>query len=429
MRTSFHFSPTSEFERKLLQYIANQFFGFCFKGRGWGDKNESGFQLFAGFGEKEKIGFFDSKRISEFVDASSDYIISHLTYDVKNELEKLHSKNMDGIEFPLLQFTIPSIVFFKKENQWTIEYQAEDFEESEITELLSEIETIELQNPKFNLPPVQNRLSKTEYLEALARIQEHIQLGNIYQANFCQEFYWENAEIEPTELFYKGFELNPNPFSVYYKTGNNHCISFSPERFISVDGKQLLSQPMKGTAPRGQDAEDDQSQIDFLKNSEKDRRENVMIVDMVRNDLSHFAAKGSVKVPELYKIETYPKVHQMYSTVTAELKECNQLMDALLKCFPMGSMTGAPKISAMKIIEDLEYTKRGMFSGTIGYFTPDHKADFNVIIRTLLYNEDKQYLSCHVGGGITIMSDPEGEYDECLVKFNPIKQLIQRISQ
>jgi para-aminobenzoate synthetase component I len=427
LRTRFSISPSEHFEEKLLHFLDQQAFSFCFKGKGWGNQNDFQFEVFAGFGIKTSVDEFNPEGLANLVNDSKDFIVSHLSYDVKNQLEKLQSENQDGIDFQELKYTIPQLVFLKKSSQWKALFHSTDFTEKEIIGFVEAIENTVVEQ-EYYIGKQQSRLTKQEYLSAMHSLQQHLQRGDIYQANFCQEFYWENTQISAAGLFFKGFSQNPNPFSIFYKIKEKRCISFSPERFIAASGKTLVSQPMKGTAARGANENEDQTQIDFLKSSEKDRRENVMIVDMVRNDLSHFAAKGSVKVPELYRIETYPKVHQMYSTVTAELKDKNQLNDALLKCFPMGSMTGAPKVRAMQIIESLEHTKRGLFSGTIGFFTPNGQADFNVIIRSLLYDEQTHYLSCHVGGGITILSDSEAEYEECLVKFKPIQQLIASIA-
>lgn len=426
MRTHYEQPVSENWSKGLLLWLAEKDFSFCFKGKGWGSFSQSNYEVFAGFGVKQQIqGFESEKKLSDFVNLTKDYIISHITYDVKNHLENLSSKNIDRVSFPEIQFTVPKVAFKLVGNNLFASYFETDFTEQEIRRIISEIETRKNSEiKKTTLSKPNWRLTKAQYIEALTALKAHIKQGNIYQANYCQEVFWPRSQVNTGAIFHQGFEENPNPFSVYYKTEKHHCMSFSPERFLAIDNNTVYSQPMKGTAPRGHSETEDKTQIEILKNSEKDRRENVMIVDMVRNDLSHFAAKGSVKVPELYRVQTYPKVHQMYSTVKAELNHPENLMKAILKCFPMGSMTGAPKISAMKIIEELEYSKRGLFSGTIGFITPEKNADFNVIIRSLIYDEESKYLSCHVGGGITDMSDIEAEYEECLVKVRPILQLL-----
>lgn len=430
MRTQHQQVVSEHWVKGLTLWLAHQDFSFCFKGSGWGSFSHSGFDAFAGFGVKKQIEKFTSEEeIAAFVNSTEDYIITHINYDVKNHLENLSSNNLDEVGFPEMKFTVPKVMFKLIGTQLTVSYFSSEYNTQEIEDLISEIDaSASSETEKAALGKLYWRLRKDEYIKALTALKTHIKRGDIYQANYCQELFWPQSQLNAGATFHHGFEQNPNPFSVYYKVGTHHCMSFSPERFLAVEKNTIYSQPMKGTAPRGTTKESDQAQIDILKNSEKDRRENVMIVDMVRNDLSHFAAKGSVKVPELYRVQTYPKVHQMYSTVKAELNHPENLVKAILKCFPMGSMTGAPKISAMKIIEDLEHTKRGVFSGTIGYITPEKNADFNVIIRSLMYNEESHYLSCHVGGGITDMSDVEAEYEECLVKVRPILQLLNAVS-
>lgn len=412
----------------LTHWLDQHHFAFCFRGKGWGSFDETHPDILAGFGEKAKITSFESaEKIHEFVQTHNEHIICHLTYDVKNRLEKLNSCNVDLIDFPELQLTVPKVVFKVFGNEVEVLFSDETHAESDVISMLDSIEQFEIKPTENSLSEANFRLTKTDYLQALIRLKTEIKLGNIYQANFCQEVYWENANINAATVFNEGFDSNPNPFSVFYKIGNHYCLSFSPERFVAIVNGKMFSQPMKGTAPRGETPEMDEQNKKNLRESEKDRRENVMIVDMVRNDLSHFAKAGSVCVPELYKIETYPRVHQMYSTVEAELKDPKLVIDALLKCFPMGSMTGAPKVSAMRLIEETEQSKRGMFSGTIGYFTPQKNGDFNVIIRSLIYNKTTQKLSCHVGGGITDWSDIEAEYEECMVKLKPILHLVNSI--
>lgn len=185
-----------------------------------------------------------------------------------------------------------------------------------------------------------------------------------------------------------------------------------------------MSQPIKGTARRAEDREEDQQIIEALENDPKEHSENVMIVDLVRNDLSRIAEKGSVRVDELCKVYTFTQVHQLISSVRARIAEGIPPVEALRTSFPMGSMTGAPKISAMKIIEELEETRRGLYSGAVGYFSPDGDFDFNVVIRSILYNVKNQYLSFSVGGAITASSIPEKEYEECMIKARAMLQVL-----
>ena len=233
---------------------------------------------------------------------------------------------------------------------------------------------------------------KEEYHKKVSKILEHINRGDIYEANFCQEFYAENATINPLEVYNHLNEISEPPFATFLKIEHQYLLSATPERYIKKEGNKIISQPIKGTAKRLRSKIDDEKIASDLSRDIKERSENVMIVDLVRNDLSKTAKIGSVKVEELCKVYTFKQVHQMISTVVSEIDEKIHPIDVLQSTFPMGSMTGAPKVSAMKIIEDLEETKRGLYSGTIGYFTPENNFDFNVIIRSILYNEEEKYI-------------------------------------
>ncbi|MEX2597222.1 MAG: anthranilate synthase component I family protein [Salibacteraceae bacterium] len=422
MRNSIWFSIDDSFDEKLTLWLEKQSIGVCFKGDGW---NIDG-KLLAGFGQIQRIASDQPADIISFCEHSNDYVFCHLTYDVKNALEKLESTGQDHCIFPLFASFIPEVVITVKGKDACYHYYPHIQSVAGLESIHQEIQAIDINDipAAFGDLPVKQRTSKEEYLEALGQIQAHIKQGNIYQANFCHEFYWTSVSLSGAHAFNSGFRAFPNPFSAYYKTPYKQLICFSPERFLSIDQNTITSQPMKGTAPRGDNPADDEALKQALSNSEKERRENVMIVDMVRNDLSHYAEKGSVKVPELYRIQTYPKVHQMYSTVTAQLKAQTPLMAALLKAFPMGSMTGAPKVRAMQILDELEPTKRGIYSGTVGFITPNGSADFNVVIRSLVYNQSRHYLSCHAGGGITALSNSLDEYEESLLKARPLIDLM-----
>ncbi|PID89409.1 MAG: hypothetical protein CSB01_02115 [Bacteroidia bacterium] len=248
--------------------------------------------------------------------------------------------------------------------------------------------------------------------------------GDIYEINFCQEFFAEQVCINPEQLYNHLKKVSPTPYGCFYKTRNHYLLSASPERFIKKKGTKLISQPIKGTAKRGANKEEDDTIKHHLFTDAKERAENIMIVDLVRNDLSHTATKGSVKVEELCGIYSFPQVHQMISTVVANLRNDIHFVEAIKQCFPMGSMTGAPKIRAMKLIEQYESTKRGLYSGAVGYITPQGDFDFNVVIRSILYNATNKYLSFMVGGAITMQSNPEKEYEECLLKAKAIRKTL-----
>ncbi|MBT8294969.1 MAG: aminodeoxychorismate synthase component I, partial [Gramella sp.] len=274
---------------------------------------------------------------------------------------------------------------------------------------------------------VNSRISKKEYILKIGQMLDHIHRGDIYEANFCQEFYAEEVDLDPFSIFRSLNEISTPPFAAYLKLENFNLISASPERYLRKRGSELLSQPIKGTARRAEDPEEDKEIAETLASDPKEQSENVMIVDLVRNDLSRIAKKGSVQVEELCKVYTFKQVHQLVSSVTAEIAKEIPPVEALRTSFPMGSMTGAPKISAMKIIENLEESKRGIYSGAVGYFTPDGDFDFNVVIRSILYNSENKYLSFSVGGAITAKSDPEKEYEECLLKAKAMREVLTNL--
>ncbi|MFZ1496974.1 MAG: anthranilate synthase component I family protein [Saprospiraceae bacterium] len=272
---------------------------------------------------------------------------------------------------------------------------------------------------------IQARVPKSEYLQNVAAIQQHIIEGDLYEMNYCQEFYAEQAEITPITLFEQLNNLTQSPFAAFYKNRQQYVLCASPERFIKKIGRKIISQPIKGTMRRGSSNAEDAWLQQALANSEKDRAENVMIVDLVRNDFARSCQSGSVQVEELFGIYTFRQVHQMISTISGTLRKNVSWVTAIRNAFPMGSMTGAPKVMAMQLIEQYEASKRGLYSGAIGYITPRGNFDFNVVIRSLLYNAANRYLSFQVGGAIVYDSEPEKEYEECLLKASAIMRVLQ----
>jgi para-aminobenzoate synthetase component 1 len=238
------------------------------------------------------------------------------------------------------------------------------------------------------------------------------------------EFFLEQTNINVSEIFKKLNAISSPPFASFFRVENFYLCSASPERYLKKINQKLISQPIKGTSKRGFSTEQDAKLMKILQENQKERSENIMIVDLVRNDLSKTAVKGSVKVEELCGIYTFKQVHQLISTISAEIPTETSPITILKNTFPMGSMTGAPKIAAMKIIEEIEETKRGLYSGGIGYFTPDGNFDFNVVIRSILHNSATKYTSFSVGSAITSLSNPEQEYEECLLKGKAMKQVL-----
>ncbi|GEC72273.1 para-aminobenzoate synthase [Flavobacterium flevense] len=372
-----------------------------------------------------KTDYFNAfEDLKQYQQSSRDWIFGYLSYDLKNDTENLSSANFDGLEFPDLFFFQPKKLFLAKGNQIEIRYLhfCEDEFETDWEEIKSVATDFETLKVDIN---IQQRISAEAYREKVSKILEHIHHGDLYEANFCMEFYAEKAHIEPVETFLKLNEISKPPFAVFFKNHKQFLLSASPERYLKKEGDLLISQPIKGTAKRFSDLIEDENSKNKLATDAKERAENIMITDLVRNDLSHTAQKGSVQVTELCGIYSFLQVHQMISTITSKLDTQYTAVDALKHTFPMGSMTGAPKISVMKIIEELEETKRGLYSGAVGYFTPEGDFDFNVVIRSILYNQENQYLSFSVGSAITSLSVPEKEYEECLLKAKAMFEVLK----
>jgi para-aminobenzoate synthetase component 1 len=359
----------------------------------------------------------------QYQSQTKDWLFGYLSYDLKNDTEDLQSNNFDGLAFPDLFFFQPKKLFLIKENQIEIQYLR--MCDDEIEADFEEISTIISVNVTLSEVEVQQRISKENYLSKVSKMLEHIHRGDIYEANFCMEFYAENAQIEPLEIYQKLNAISEPPFAVYFKNNFQYLLSASPERYLRKEGLKVISQPIKGTARRSFDLEQDEQLKSDLVQNEKERSENIMIVDLVRNDLSHTATKGSVQVEELCQIYTFKQVHQMISTIVSEVENTTSPIEILRTTFPMGSMTGAPKISAMQIIEELEETKRGLYSGAVGYFTPNGDFDFNVVIRSILFNSQNQYLSFSVGSAVTSQAIPEMEYEECLLKAKAMFEVLR----
>ena len=373
-----------------------------------------------------KTDYFDAfEALKEYQSLTKDWIFGYLTYDLKNTTEALQSNNTDELEFPDLYFFQPKKLFLLKGNQLEVQYLKMVDDEIE-----NDLQVIEQSNnsriqKSSNPIKIKLRITKDSYFKKVDKMLAHIHRGDIYEANFCQEFYAEDSSINPVETFNKLNEISQPPFATFLKTEDKYLLSASPERYIKKEDNSVISQPIKGTAKRSSNQQEDIRLAEDLTKDPKERSENIMIVDLVRNDLSHTAIRGSVTVDELCKVYSFLQVHQMISTVSSKVSEDIHPVDIIKTTFPMGSMTGAPKISAMKIIEDLEDTKRGLYSGSVGYFTPNGDFDFNVIIRSILYNETKQYISYSVGGAITAKSDPLKEYEECLIKAKAMREVLE----
>jgi para-aminobenzoate synthetase component 1 len=322
-------------------------------------------------------------------------------YNLKNRFEKLYSNKQDPVGFPDFGFVEAQGFFTDDEFGWEDAFPR-----------------------TLNAIKVTPRMSRTDYMEAVRRVKEHLRAGDIYEMNLCMEFYAEGVFTDPFSLYLKLTEASPMPFSCFLKMGSRYLICASPERYLAKRASRLISQPIKGTAPRGLNEADDLRLAEELLTSEKEKSENTMIVDLVRNDLSRVAKPDSVRVDELCKLHAFPGVFQLISTVSCEVENETTFEDFLKASFPPGSMTGAPKISAMQLIERYEKSNRGLFSGAVGYLLPDGDFDLNVVIRSLFYNAETGYLSFQVGGAITLLSDPQAEYEECMVKASAMARVL-----
>ena len=357
--------------------------------------------------------------LQNFHDKHRDWLFGYLSYDLKNEVEQLNSNNHDEIKAAKLSFFIPKYVLLLKGN--TLEIQS--YESKEDCQQFLALQQLNWEY-KSNAVQLKQRDTKIKYLEKIGVIKKHIQRGDIYEVNYCQEFFSEHVILNPQQVFLELNTSSRTPFASFLKLNHLNIMCASPERFIKKSGNKIISQPIKGTRKRGRNFAEDNALIKELIESEKEISENVMIVDLVRNDLSITSSKASVKVEELCGIYTFKKVHQMISTISSKVNDDTTFSQILKSVFPMGSMTGVPKLRAMELIEQLEEFKRGIFSGAIGYITPKGDFDFNVVIRTILYNANTKYLSVGVGGAITIKSDANEEYEECLVKVRPIFEVL-----
>ncbi len=383
-------------------------------------------ECLAGAGVKNKFVWRPGDTLTplqEFIFLNkSKWLLGHLNYDIKNELENLKSENPDHICFPEIFFFEPSVLI--KLNDCQLAIEADDPHKI-FNEINNESSELQKEIGLTGNVEIKNRIERDDYLSIIKKLQEHILRGDCYEINFCQEFFAEQVFISPLNVYKKLSTISPNPFSALYKLEDKWMMGASPERFLRKEGNKILAQPIKGTSKRvpGNVRQDEESRLNLL-NSKKDRSENVMVVDLMRNDLSKICEEGTVAVEELFGIYSFPQVHQMISTISGMLRININFSDIIRATFPMGSMTGAPKKKVMELIEQYEKTKRGIFSGAIGYISPYGDFDFNVIIRSIMYNVSSGYLSFQAGSAITFYSDAEKEWEECLLKAEAMKQVL-----
>ena len=452
--TTFPVDNIDHCKQQLLSWV-NRFGSCCFLDNHGYTMPGGRLECLAGAGELASLsvgagGAFSALEI--FHRYHKDWLFGHLGYDLKNETEGLTSGLPDPLGFPDLRFFVPRFVFLLTPDGLRIGVLPGE----DAAGVWAEIRAMPIERPAektaaapappaqaapqgpapapptasapANAPAPEARFTRAAYLDAVHHLQQHIARGDCYEATFCQEFYLEEAQVDPLDLYRALDALSPQPHAAYYAAGDHFLLCASPERYLQHREGHLLSQPIKGTAARlPGDSEGDRRLRDGLLTSPKERSENVMIVDLVRNDLSRVSAEGTVTVSELMGVYAFPQVYQMISSVEGMLAPGRIWVDALRTSFPMGSMTGAPKRRVMELIERYERTRRGLYSGAVGYIDPAGNFDFAVVIRSILYNRARRYLSFSVGSAITSASDPGLEYEECLLKAEAIKKALEKV--
>lgn len=344
-----------------------------------------------------------------------DWVFGHICYDYKNNLEKkLSSAHTAHTGWQAMHFFRPLIVCFINKEKDLLTVESVNEEPDEVYRQISNADAVlHINSKQVNF---QQRTDKNTYLNKVETLRQHIKDGDCYEINFCCEGFSEGNAAAPLDVFHSLNTLSPSPFAAYYRNKDKYMMCASMERYLLKQDKVITSQPIKGTARRDSDVDIDKKIKEDLTKSIKDRAENVMIADLVRNDLARCCKTGSIQVNELCGIYTFSQVHQMISTISGQLADGVPFTDAIRYTFPMGSMTGAPKIKVMELVEQYEEARRELYSGTVGYITPDGDFDFNVVIRSIFYNESTNFLSYQTGGAITYDSDPEMEWQEMRLK-------------
>jgi len=400
----------NSFKEKALAWANTFDICCCFDSNDYPDRYGN-FDLIIAAGANDQLersagqAFDDLK---SFYDEHRNWMFGLMSYDLKNETEQLESANTDDLCFPDLFFFVPTHLLLVKDGK--AELVLGDHT------VLDQIADMEISHGPSEPVTIAAKIDRLSYIKIIEDLQQHIRRGDIYEINFCQEFFARNASVDPLFILERLNQISPTPFSGFFKIRERYILSASPERFLCKRGSKLISQPIKGTAKRGSDSEEDMMVKTRFRQNAKERAENVMIVDLVRNDLTKSAIKGSVQVEELFGVYPFPQVYQMISTVTCTISPDVHLIDAIKNAFPMGSMTGAPKKRSMELIERYECSKRGAYSGAMGYIDPQGDFDFNVLIRSIFYREDTRHLSFQVGGAITYAANAAEEYEECMLK-------------
>ena len=422
---SFEINTNKFFKDKLFKWLELKDISVCLNSNDYLDR-VGDIESIVAAEAQSKLPYTNSDslhKLDNYIKNTKDWIFGYLSYDLKNEIEDLVSKNKSS-------FNLPNLFFFQPKKIWIIKkdkIEAHYIDENQIDLDFKIIKSIDLSQKNKTCKKIQisPKLNKKEYENKIKKILSHITRGDIYEANFCMEWFAQDSDINPILIYDKLNALSKSPMSAFFRNNDFYLLSSSPERFLKKNGDKLIIQPIKGTSRRDIDLKKDNIFKDRLKSDPKERSENIMIVDLTRNDLSKISKSGTVRVTELCKVYPFKQVHQMISTVESELKDKTSFIDVIKSTFPMGSMTGAPKIKALKIIDELEISKREIYSGALGYIDPKGNCDFNVIIRSLIYDSRKHQVSFQVGSAITSNSDPSKEYEECLLKAKPMLSVLQ----
>lgn len=421
--TNCYFAITDfeEAKEKVLNW-AQQFSTFCFLDNHLYQLEHHSAECLLAAGEKRVFRASAAEALAgldAFIGQRPSWLFGHLGYELNAAIDGPGSALPDRLGFDDLLFFEP--LYLVRLDPGGIQIEGPDPQAAwnAICQAVPEKAA-----PREN-SPVRQRFTREAYMDVISKLRAHILRGDCYEINFCQEFFRENCRISPLQVYQQLSRVSPNPFSALYRAGDQWLICASPERFLRKEGRRILSQPIKGTAARVPDnVQLDQEQREALQRNPKDRSENVMVVDLVRNDLSRICREGTVQVDELFGVYSFPQVHQLISTVSGIIREDVSFADIIRACFPMGSMTGAPKKKVMELISRYEKSRRGIFSGALGYINPGGDFDFNVVIRSIMYNAATGYCSFQAGSGITWYSDPAQEWEECLLKASAIAQVL-----
>lgn len=384
-------------------------------------KDENNFIIGWGVENSFRLNQNNLDGIQAFIDQyQGQYIFTQLSYDLKNLIfDKLEDYSINNENFKLANLIVPEhIVIVKNGAPFYFGHEENINWINNLTKKESEIQNL---NRNVQLAA---EYEYKEYEKRFNIIKSHLQRGDIYEVNYCVNQSSKFIDLNTIGIFKKNFETSKAPFSVYFNLEEFAVISGSPERFIAKNSSSLISQPIKGTAKRGKTKLEDDELALTLKNDAKERSENIMIVDLVRNDISKIALPGTVNVKSLCEVMAFKTVHQLVSTISAKIKSESKFTDIIKAMFPMGSMTGAPKLRAMQIIDNIETFQRGPYAGTIGFIEPNGNFDFNVVIRSILVDKINYIVNAPVGGAITINANPLKEYEECLLKLKSMESTL-----